>query len=169
LGVQVSILVKVLEDIIFKSLEVSSHISTEFQYLVPLCVGGAIYLIIQGNKDIKFISSFVILGSLLASPIMSFAPTNYYAFWAVSRGKLVTSFEHTSFFILVLLTLLIMWLMHRNIDSICEKIATLLRKKSSQKQRSKTDIERMHKDGELVPFDPLKLEKQGFIALGRKS
>jgi hypothetical protein len=165
----VSILVKVLEDIIFKSLEVSSHISTEFQYLVPLCFGGAIYLIIQGNKDIKFISTFVILGSLLASPLMSFAPTKYYIFWTIRRGKLVTNFDITTFFILVSITLLIMWLIHRNIDSICEQTVTSLRKKSSQKQKNKTDIENMYKEKDLMPFNPLKIEKQGFIALGRKS
>jgi hypothetical protein len=164
-----NVLINVIKDIIFKTLEVSSYISTEFEYLVPLCIGGAIYLMIQGNKDIKFISSFVILGSLLASPLMSFAPTKYHMFWALNRGKLVTNTELLIFVFLVLLTTLSIWVLHRSFDTLYERVTISLRKKSSQKQRNKTDIENMYKDKDLVPFDPLKLGKQGFITLGAKS
>jgi cobyric acid synthase len=68
---------------------------------------------------------------------------------------------------LVLLTTLSIWVFHRSFDTLYERVTISLRKKSSQKQKVKTDIENMQKGENYTQFDPLDIEKKGFVALGK--
>jgi len=161
------VFINVFEDVVYNVLRVSSIISIEFEYLVPLCIGGAVYFMFQANKEVKFISILIIFSAFLASPLMKLASAHYYHYWALNREKIVTNTELVIFVFLVLLTMLSMWVLHRVFDTLYERVTTSLRKKSSQKQKVKTDIENMQKGEDYMPFDPLVIEKRGFVALGK--
>lgn len=160
---------RIAQDIIFNILEVSAQLSVNLGWFIPASIGLIIYMLIISNKQIRFLLTILVLILFVSSPLIILLPKKYYMIWSLNRGYLVSNNEILYFIVTLSSSVLISWGVHQKIDNFIEWISPNFLSKSKIKSNKKTDIESMYDAKHLVTFDPLKLEKQGFIALGRKA
>tara|TARA_R110001592_G_scaffold361501_1_gene672309 strand:+ start:2594 stop:3094 length:501 start_codon:yes stop_codon:yes gene_type:complete len=161
------IIQKIAHDLIFNILELSAQLSVLLGWFVPALIGLIIYMFILSNKQIRFLLTILVLMPFVSSPLVTFLPYKYYMFWSLNRGYLVSYNEALYFVIILVLSMLFTWVLHQRMDNFIEWISPRFLSESKIKSKNKTDIENMQKGEDYMPFDPLDIEKKGFVALGK--